>query len=793
MRECLERGLSRVHHRRADNPGQLWNGAKESLTGSDGQHVDPIRVKEIFSGAIAEPAESRQTWIDAACAGNTSLRAAVASLLRLDSQACELDQPLNDRALLGNLSDEDHDVLGAVPAAVGPFAVTGVLGMGTGGIVYQARQHEPERDVAVKVLRVDAPVPRRRFERESQFLAALNHPGIAHVYERGIDLHLGVPYIAMELVGGASPVTDYARERKLGIRDSVELILQACDAVGYAHAVGILHRDLKPANLLVDTSGKLKIVDFGVGQWLASPGTQHGTVVGTFSYASPEQLRGQAGMPGDVYSLGAVLYELVCGRAPIDVDAANMIEAARRIEEETPVTPAKLNRDCKGDLSAVILKSIEKVPSRRYASIAQFADDLRSFLDGRAVTARSESLIDGFRRMIKRRPAVFAAAASLVMASLAWGALTWRQYERSLSAASQLAAAAVKTLDFIESRLGSNPLRQELVDTYVPVAEQFVLARPKDLDARLLLARLYDVKADLYTESQSFQFVRELRERSLSIMTELSAEHPGSVDIAHRCSLAMVRLGDIDRKMSLCDEGSMRYREAFEIQNKLVEAGSADLRLLDDLGWSYLRMADIELNNGKVDSVLTFVDRQIEIARRVEAADRSSSVPYWAMLHAHHQAARVLRDTSRREEYESHARASLASAERLIQISPDERRYLSHFVYRAVEVATDIELPSGQLESAETLAARADACVGTLNRADPGTQDALAAECSVTLLHARIQAQRGRIVEALATAELCLEQSSRLGELGPDGMDSTGFRKLIQMLILDLKSRSSAN
>ena len=751
-------------------------------------HADHARVKEIFTLALSMSPEDRTQAIDAACAGDAPLRAAVFRLIRRDQEPAPLDRPLVDLDVgeAGHDQTEEEDSLGPLPERIGPFTIAGLLGMGSGGVVYLAEQQDPQRAVAVKVLRTNTPIPRRRFERESQFMAALNHPGIAHVYERGVDAALALPYIAMELVQGGRPITDFAQEHHLQVRGCVELMLTACDAVSHAHAAGILHRDLKPANLLVDTQGHLKIVDFGVGRWLTSPATLQGIVVGTLNYASPEQLRGQAGTAGDVYSLGAVLYELLCGRPPLIFDAGNFIDAATRLERDSPPPPSTLNPACTRNLNAIVLKAIAKAPQHRYATVAQLAEDLRSLLAGGPVTARQETLTDALRRALRRRPATFAAGVAATIASIAWGGFTWRQYERQLAATSQLSAAAVRTLDFIESRLGSIPLRSDLVETYLPVAEQLVLARPRDADARFLLARLLDVKADLSLESQDTGPVRALRSRSLDLLTSLVEENPDSVQFRHSQSLAMIRLADVERVEGNWIDSSRRYREAMEIQRQLVDSGNTNPKLLDDLGWSYLRMSDIELTAQRPDSSLKFINLQIDLAHRVEQVDPTSPAPYWTLLAAHHQAARVLDTPSTREGYEQHARAALAAADRLTQLNPDERRYLSHHVLRTFDVVIKIELPAGRVAQASQLVAKAASCVSTLKRLDPGTHETIAAECSLKLLEAHIKEHTGSLNQALEFAQDAILLAAQLGATGPNRSDGDTFRQQLRDYIEQL-------
>jgi hypothetical protein len=256
----------------------------------------------------------------------------------------------------------------------------------------------------------------------------------------------------------------------------------------------------------------------------------------------------------------------------------------------------------------------------------------------------------------------------------------------------------------------------------------------------------------------------------------------------------MVRLADVERVEGNWIDSDRRYRQAMEIQRRLVDSGSMDPTLLDDLGWSYLRMSDIELTGQRPDSALRFINLQIELAHRVEQLDPTSPTPYWALLAAHHQAARVLDAPATQEGYERHARAALAAADRLTQLNPDERRYLSHHVLRTFDVVIKIELPAGRVAQASQLAAKAASCVSTLKRLDPGTHETIAAECSLKLLEAHINEHTGSLNQALAFAQEAMLLAAQLGANGPNRSGGDTFRQQLRDYIEDLtrKAQNSA-
>jgi len=230
-----------------------------------------------------------------------------------------------------------------------------MLAEGGMGRVYEAEQENPQRAVAVKVMRPGllSPESIRRFVRETRLLGGLRHPWICQVFAAGTFDFAGaeLPYFVMELIPDAKPLTDYVRDEKLPVPRILDLFRQVCDAVGHAHLQGIVHRDLKPSNVLVDGHGHPKLIDFGVargddGGGLVSAVTDAGRILGTLQYASPEQAAGQpqeVDPRADVYSLGVMLYELLAGRLPYDVRRASLLESVRIIHGERPPPLRKFN------------------------------------------------------------------------------------------------------------------------------------------------------------------------------------------------------------------------------------------------------------------------------------------------------------------------------------------------------------------------------------------------------------------------------------------------------------------
>ena len=320
------------------------------------------------------------------------------------------------------------------------------LGEGAVGIVWRAIESEPlRREVALKIIKLgmDTEEVVARFRTERQFLALMDHPGIARVHDAGAT-STGRPYFVMELVENGQPITAYCDRHRLDTAQRLNLFIEVCRAVQHAHQKGVIHRDLKPSNILViarDGKATPKVIDFGIakvmGEDLVGPGvkTRWEEVVGTLGCMSPEQAGGEEDIDtrSDVYSLGVVLYELLVGRPPFDsarLRRAALDSALRTIQEERPavpssrlsrggnastsaaaarrLSPTRLRRLVRGDLDQIVMKALEMDRDRRYGSAIAVAEDVGRFLNDEVVEAIPPSL--GYRLgklVVKHRGAGF--------------------------------------------------------------------------------------------------------------------------------------------------------------------------------------------------------------------------------------------------------------------------------------------------------------------------------------------------------------------------------------------------
>jgi eukaryotic-like serine/threonine-protein kinase len=388
------------------------------------------RIEALFDQALRVPQVERDAFLLQACAGDADVHREVVELLsfaRRDGFSLSEAVAAAATALAGD------PVTLQIGRRIGRFRLLGLLGQGGMGAVYIAQREDAEfrQRVAIKLMphALGTPLAIARFRDERQILAALEHTNIVRLLDGG-STDDGLPYLVMEHIAGAN-IAQHAAAHNLSLRARVGLVRDVCAALQYAHQNLVIHRDIKPSNILVDSEGVPKVVDFGIATLIA-PGpnfdrearTRTGSRLFTLAYASPEQVRGDpVSTATDVYSVGAVLYELVTGVTPHR--ATGPLESLRAICEVDPprpsnVAPAERRRELSGDLDNIILKALHKEPARRYASMEQLSDDLGRFLEGRPVTARTATL--GYRaHKFVQRNKVATIAASLAVATMIGG------------------------------------------------------------------------------------------------------------------------------------------------------------------------------------------------------------------------------------------------------------------------------------------------------------------------------------------------------------------------------------
>jgi serine/threonine protein kinase/WD40 repeat protein len=462
--------------------------------------------------------EQRSRYLDEACTANPALRQQVEHLLANDAAAAMF---FDDQ----ETQDDDHPreappsaVSSPLPEQIGPYRILERIGLGGMGEVYRAEQRQPiRREVALKVVKLgmDTRQVVARFEAERQALALMDHPHIAKVFGADAD-DMGRPYFAMEYVKGV-PITEYADNNHLTVRERLELFQQVCHAIQHAHQKGVIHRDIKPSNILVSTQDgrpHAKVIDFGIAKATAQQLTDktlftlHDQFIGTPQYMSPEQATGSLDIDtrADVYSLGVLLYELLTGHTPFDTEKlrkAALGEIARIIREDEPpkpstrlgtmanpasgtpqgasslatlakarsLDPQQLIKEIRGELDWMVMRAMDKDRARRYVSPLEMADDIDRYLTGSPIEAAPPDWryqTGKFLRRHKLPVSVGAVIAVLVLVgTILVSTLAWR-----LSDQIKISVKALETAE--EERANANTQRIE-AEKQREVSEQATL------------------------------------------------------------------------------------------------------------------------------------------------------------------------------------------------------------------------------------------------------------------------------------------------------------------------------
>ncbi len=420
------------------------------------------RLTELFHRATELPESERITFVHSQAGDDPELQRELLALIAADTDATRLHAPLR-RVVETVVRASDPDV--APGTRFGPWAVERMIGSGGMGRVYLARRADGayEREVALKLVRAAALVDVRRhghFEYECRLLAQMQHPAIAQIHDAGVEAD-GHAWLVMEYIHG-QPLSRWCDENTLDLRQRIELLVKAGEGVQHAHQKGVIHRDLKPGNILVaevDGQPLPKIIDFGIA--METEGTTETVGGGTPGYMSPEQADPGSGIDArsDVYSLGALLYELACGSrpessalvAPSQYLRAQPVPRQRELAALRSSTPGRLRRELRDGVDAIALKALQPERAARYASVSSLLEDLRRWLSHYPPHAAGPARWLALRTFVRRNRLAVAASCMVAVALVAGLAATaW-----SLREARQEAARAKVTSEFLASVLDS--------------------------------------------------------------------------------------------------------------------------------------------------------------------------------------------------------------------------------------------------------------------------------------------------------------------------------------------------
>ena len=711
------------------------------------------QIRGVFDEAVGLQPPERSVFLNRACAADAELRREVDSLLLSDHQAGAgfLNTPAVDLA---------PRVGGSVPSRVGrrigSYNILQEVGHGGMGEVYRANRADGqyEKEVAIKLVRggYDTAAVLERFRNERQILASFDHPNIARLLDGGTTDE-GIPYLVMELIEG-TPIDQYCDAQKLSVTERLRLFGQVCLAVQYAHQRLVIHRDIKPGNILVTREGVPKLLDFGIAKILDPAASSAATIAGpmTPEYASPEQIRGEPITTAtDVYSLGVILYQLLTGRSPYRANTRVPHEFARVICEWQPERPstivlkpatrpemtdevtqtasaegisglregtsAKLGRRLRGDLDTIVLRALNKEPQRRYASVEQFAEDIRRHLEGLPVIARRDSWRYRAGKFVIRHKLAATATALVLTAVLGGVAATVRE--------ARIAAANERRAEqrFNDVRKLANSLMFEIHDA--------IRDLPGSTSARRLLVT-----------------------RALEYLDNLNAQSTGDASLQKELASAYERVGDVLGYPFAANLGDRRgaeqsYRKALAIRESLAVATPNDAQLEHDLVGNYFRIAQVLESSGNFGAALEAVRKAMPTAERMasnssnpELGDQYAGAYYYSALIQEH----IGDNAAALENYQRSAQIR----DDLLRGHPDSFLLRSHLAADYAGIAKCLELKR-DLPQAIEMQSKATTILDEIVKSNPQNATLLEYLGEGTNRLATYRKEQGNLADALET------------------------------------------
>ena len=717
------------------------------------------QLRRSFEQLLELPPNEREQSLDEISRQDAGLSAELRKMLAAHDETTAL----LDRPVLESPEPRSQDT-----AQLGPYLLQRQVGRGGMGNVYEAVRVDGSfrKRVAIKILRRDVGGGRflGRFNRERQILARLEHPHIAGIFDAG-ETEAGDPYFVMEFVDGI-PITNYARIHTLSIGRKIELFLQVCDAVQYAHRNLTVHRDLKPSNILVTPAGAVKLLDFSIAKLIeadqdtAVEGAQTEAIL-TPAYTSPEQIRREpATTAADVFQLGILLYELLAGRHPFQADGRLPHEVMRAICEDDPPHPSSIAiqeaRRLRGELDTIVLTALRKEPSWRYASVEQMADDIGRYRRGWPVLAHGNGASYRLRKFARRQWLPLAAGA-LLLISLTAGMIATAYQAR-------LAERARASADHAREQAEQEGVRADHQRLAAEHAQRTAIEQ-----RRLAEARTQEAETERNKEQKRY---REVRALASSLLFDLN---DGIRDLAGSSTARRLIVTKVQRQLELLT----------------AEAGN-DIGLQRDLAACYERMGELRMDprGGKNDAAAAIDAYQKGVDLRRSIAARPD-----AQLADHRDLARALSKLADGQFLSAAAKPALASYA--------SARTLAQSLLAAHREDASIQQTLGSVDGRRcaVLMATGDS-TGALQACEEGISLlAPLAEASVNDVEVQREAATtnasyanalrltGRSQDALKYARLALDSFHRLEYLAPNNAE---YRRLDSSAELILASSLSA-
>ncbi len=764
------------------------------------------QIQQKLEVAVTLEPVQRAAYLDELGAADPEMRQELESLLTQQSA----DTNFLKTSAMDSLREENSRRDPMIGRLLGAYEVTDLLGVGGMGEVYRAFRADDQykKQVAIKLVRAghDSALVLSRFKNERQILASLDHANIARLLDGGTTQE-GVPYLVMELIEG-KPIDDYCDAHKLDITERVKLFTKVCSAVQYAHSRLIVHRDLKPGNILVTTDGQPKLLDFGIAKILDPGGFGDGletTVtmlrVLTPGYASPEQVRGETiTTASDVYSLGVVLYELLTGQHPYRMTARSadaMAHAVLEFEPEKPssvarrsqtsagadqaeITPAvvrelregvpdKLSRRLRGDLDNIVLMALRKEPERRYASVEQFAEDIRRHLENLPVIARKGTARYRAAKFFTRHKASIAATAAVALVLVASLVITLREArvarqqaevarqqraraERRFNDVRKLANSLMFDIhDSIRSLPGATPARKLLVSRALEYLDTLTPEASEDPSLQRELAAAYERVGDVLGSSDNpnmgdFTSASQSYAKALTILESLAASNPTDVNLQIGLAGEYFRVTEVLQDLGDFKDAKGIMQRAESLIQRM--AGSQDPRQQTYVAGLYYYTARVLERTGDTSGALQDYRQAASILEPIAAAPQANVFVQAYLPGNYSGIAKMLAVTGRIDEAVPMAAKAVDLIKRLSEANPTNATFRS-YLGNAYSVAADVQLRKGNLETALKLYRQGHEIQRELESADPNNQQAVLNFGIGDLDVGEILVQQGKVSQGL--------------------------------------------
>jgi tetratricopeptide (TPR) repeat protein len=701
----------------------------------------PERVEQLFHDVCQLAPDAREGFLTDACGRDEKLRQAVTKLLdasaRVDRNAGWNEPAIQNEARALSASPED--------ATLERYRLMERIGAGGMGVVYKAVRADEEfaKLVAIKIVQYGAgekghDAMLRRFRQERQILASLEHPNIARLLDGGSTPE-GLPFLVMDFVDGVS-IDRYLAKLRLPEREVLELFRTLCSAVSYAHQKLVVHRDLKPANILVTADGSPKLLDFGIAKLLDGSAERTNTGAGplTPDYASPEQIRGEPVTTAtDIYSLGVLLYEFLSGARPYRATTGSL-DLARAICQETPAPMGSLSgRRIDEDLENIVQKALRKEPARRYASVEQFSEDLRRYMEGYPVSARADSRRYRTWKFAGRNKAPIAAAALVLLTMLGGiSATAWQAHlaNQRFQDVRELANAYLFEFhDAIRFLPGSTPARQLVVKRGMQYLDKLAQQRGNDTSLSRELATAYEKVGDVQGAPNAPSLGDRVGalatyRKALAIRAPLAAKAPRDEALGSELSDSYLAIGELLQYSGDLNAAAASYRKSITLLEKLANAQlpSAIVRkklaISDEMLGRVL--GDNEISNlGDTKGAMELSQKSRAILETLVAehpADRDQRLELSA---TDQQIAALYGGLEKREDSAAAFYRSLALTEQLIREEPLNVMYRRQTAINNRSLAL-LLIRMGNLPDARLRSDRSAELFGQLAKEDPANMEA---------------------------------------------------------------------